>query len=99
METVGVTRSPVEKQIKPRTVRVDERLFQIALSRVTETGADDFSDYVRGLIVADALASPMKITGIDIPGWIVGKRVNFTTIDPNPPAKPVGEVKRGKVGT
>lgn len=82
IETLGMTEGLTEKRVKPRSVRLEERLYQIALSRLPRTGANDFSDYVRGLIIADALSVAASMAGIDIPGWLVGKRVNFTLVEP-----------------
>jgi hypothetical protein len=80
-----------EKKDVRKTVRVEEGLFQIALQRISTMEANDFSDYVRGLIIADALSASAPMSGINIPGWLVGTRVSFALIEnvdpPNPHEK------------
>ena len=61
-----------KKQTGKITVRVDEELAKLAAQLAEERGATDVSDYVRGLLVADAATVDRNlIHGIPIPGWAV----------------------------
>lgn len=71
-----------EKKEVRKTVRMEEPLYILARARMKDVGVKGFSSYVRGLIISDALAAKTSITGIDVPGWLVGKKINITIIDP-----------------
>lgn len=52
------------------SIRFDEQLFRVAADMQKEHGADDISDYIRGLIVLQAVQEGRSIRGVQIPGWI-----------------------------
>ena len=58
-------------------VRFEPALKEITDQLVRERGALDLSDYLRGLVIADAIAADKKMNGITIPGWLIGKRVSI----------------------
>jgi hypothetical protein len=73
-----------EKQGEKITVRLGVRLNQLAQSLAREHGADDFSDYVRGLIVHDAVTRGKSLSGIATPGWLQDDLVELRLVQPNP---------------
>ena len=66
-----------EKLITRFNFRIDEALRDIASELIKRRGAKDISDYLRGLLIIDALAASIPVTGIDIPGWLNDKRIEI----------------------
>jgi hypothetical protein len=64
-----------------QTGRVNVRFepaLKIVIDQLTkERGASDLSDYIRGLVIADAIAADKKMHGITIPGWLIGQRISI----------------------
>jgi hypothetical protein len=64
---------------KKVVVRFSEELHDLALQLQKQHGATDVSDYLRGLVVADAAREGRLIRGISIPAWVVGERIHLTS--------------------
>jgi hypothetical protein len=59
------------KKTRQNAIRVSSELFELGRKMMSNRGAENFSDYVRGLILLDAAHhSPELLAGHDLPGWI-----------------------------
>ena len=56
-------------------LRVEPALRNLIDELIKESGASDISDYLRGLVIAEAIESKKKMLGISIPAWLVERRV------------------------
>lgn len=77
----------MEKKIRKNVIRVSGELFELGRKMMSSRCAQNFSEYVRGLILLDAAhQSPNLLVGHDLPGWITrDKRFEkyFLTKDDN----------------
>ena len=75
------------KKIRQSAIRVSGELFDLGRKMMSNRSAENFSEYVRGLILLDAAhQSPNLLVGHDLPGWITrDKRFEkyFLTRDDN----------------
>jgi len=53
-------------------IRMELTLGTLCERLAVEREASGLSDYIRGLLIADAIALGHDLTGIQIPGWVVG---------------------------
>lgn len=74
---------PTLKQDEKITLRLDPRLMEMARALVTERKAGTVSEYIRGLIIADAVKQGKSLSGIDIPGWLTDVLVELRLIHPH----------------
>ena len=51
-------------------VRFDSAMTALINELIKLHNADGVSDYVRGLVILDALKADKKLLGISIPGWL-----------------------------
>jgi hypothetical protein len=59
------------KKTRQNAIRVTSELFELGRMMMSSRGAQNFSEYVRGLILLDAAQySPELLAGHDLPGWI-----------------------------
>ncbi len=59
------------KKTRQNAIRVTSELFELGRKMMTHRGAENFSEYIRGLILLDAVhRSPELLAGHDLPGWI-----------------------------
>lgn len=56
-------------------LRVEPELHRLALELVRERGARDLSDYIRGLLIDDAMEAEKQLRGVSIPGWLTDRRL------------------------
>lgn len=66
-----------EKRTAKITVRLEPGLRDMGKYLASKSGASDLSDYLRGLILADVISDGQVVTGIDIPGWLIGKHIDI----------------------
>lgn len=66
---------PNEKRALRITIRLDAKLLEMAERLIDQHKAGDTSEYIRGLILADAVFSGLPVEGTDIPGWLIGTRL------------------------
>lgn len=86
-----------EKQSERITVRVGTRLYQLAQTLVTDHKAEDFSDYVRGLIVRDAVQEHKPTEDVDFPAWTMRFfEVKMASPRSSEPSPTEGNEPRGK---
>lgn len=59
------------KKTRQNAIRVTSDLFDLGRTMMSSRGAENFSDYVRGLILLDAAhQSAGLLAGHDLPAWI-----------------------------
>lgn len=59
------------KKTRQNAIRVSSELFELGRSMTLTRGAGNFSEYVRGLLLLDAIRhSPDLVFGHDVPGWV-----------------------------
>jgi hypothetical protein len=59
------------KKTCQNAIRVSSELFDLGRTMMSRRGAENFSDYVRGLLLLDAIHhSPDLVFGHDVPGWV-----------------------------
>ena len=59
------------KKTRQNAIRVSSELFELGRKMMSIRGAENFSEYIRGLMLLDsAYHSPDLSAGIDLPGWI-----------------------------
>jgi len=59
------------KKIRQSAIRVSGELFDLGRKMMSSRSAENFSEYVRGLILLDAAHhSPDLLVGHDLPGWL-----------------------------
>jgi hypothetical protein len=59
------------KKTRQNAIRVTSELFELGRKMMSNRGAENVSEYVRGLILLDAAHySPELLAGHDLPGWI-----------------------------
>jgi hypothetical protein len=59
------------KKTRQNAIRVTSELFELGRKMMSIRGAENFSEYIRGLMLLDAANhSPDLPAGIDLPGWI-----------------------------
>ena len=59
------------KQTRQNAIWVTSELFELGRLMRSIRGAENFAEYVRGLILRDAAHhSPELLAGHDLPGWI-----------------------------
>ena len=59
------------KKTRQNAIRVTSELFDLGRMMMASRGAENFSEYVRGLILLDAAHySPDLLAGHDLPGWV-----------------------------
>lgn len=59
------------EKTRQNAIRVTSELFELGRMMMSSRGAENFSEYVRGLILLDAAHhSPELLAGHDLPGWI-----------------------------
>lgn len=87
-----------EKQGPAITVRLEPKLRELARILAKERGATDTSDYIRGLLVADAVKQNKPLSGIQIPGWLIDNLVELQLVTPRSsvPSPPEGNEARGR---
>jgi hypothetical protein len=61
-----------ETKTRVLTIRLDPTLGMLCDRVAVERGAADLSDYIRGLLIADAIALGHVLVGIEVPSWVVG---------------------------
>jgi hypothetical protein len=71
------------KKTRQNAIRVTSELFELGRMMMSTRGADNFSEYVRGLILLDAAhCSPELVIGHDLPAWITrDKRFEIANSD------------------
>jgi hypothetical protein len=59
------------KKTRQNAIRMSSELFELGRMMMSSRGAENFSEYVRGLILLDAARhSPDLPAGHDLPGWV-----------------------------
>lgn len=61
---------PKEKKDKKKAVRIEDALFELAREVMQEHDLDNFSEYVRGLLILDAQTHGKSIDHVTFPRWI-----------------------------
>ena len=70
-------------------IRIEPRLKEILDTRILELGARNLTDYIRGLLIADAVRNGKNLRGVlSLPGWLGSHRevTEGETIPPEMPA-------------
>lgn len=81
-----------DKQVARITVRLEDDLFALARTLANDRRADDVSDYIRGLLVVDAVTEGKSLGSIAIPGWLIEQGLIVPGIGPRSSvASPTGE--------
>ena len=63
------------KKTRQNVIRVSSELFDLGRKMMAKRGAENFSDYVRGLLLLDAADDSAELLfGHDLPGWVTGDR-------------------------
>lgn len=62
-------------------VRFEPTLRSLVDDLIRLRGAADLSDYMRGLVILDALSADRKLFGISIPAWLTESRVSIKGSD------------------
>jgi hypothetical protein len=84
-----------EKKFERITVRLEAQLFELARSLARERGAADISDYVRGLLVVDAVTENKPLGGTPVPGWLIEKGIIVPSLRPRSSVKSPAEEDPG----
>jgi len=59
------------KKTRQNAIRVSAELFELGRRMMSARGAENFSEYVRGLLLLDAVQySRGLLYGHDLPGWV-----------------------------
>lgn len=56
-------------------LRIESQLLEYVKDLASKAGARDLSDYVRGLLIAESMTAKKDLTGISLPGWLIGNKV------------------------
>jgi hypothetical protein len=70
------------KQDERIVIRLEPRLMEMARALVAERDSGTISEYIRGLIIADAAKQGKTLSGINIPGWLIDNLVVVQTLNP-----------------
>lgn len=85
-----------EKKQTRASIRFGESLYKVALECAGRRNID-ISEYVRGLVAEDAAREGVSLSGVDLPGWIIGERVSIShgKSAAKPKAEASGSSQRG----
>lgn len=62
----------ISTSTKPKSIRLERSLEQMVTILIHESGARDFTDFIRGLLILRASDANLDLAGIAIPGWVSG---------------------------
>jgi hypothetical protein len=79
-----------EKQDEKIAIRLESRLMEMARALIVERNTGTISEYIRGLIIADAVKQGRSLAGITIPGWLTDTLVELRLVQAPPRSSPPG---------
>jgi hypothetical protein len=71
---------PKPTQDERIVIRLEPRLMEITRALVVERDTGAISEYIRGLIVADAVKQGKSLAGVAIPGWLTDTLVELRLV-------------------
>jgi hypothetical protein len=77
-----------DKQDEKITLRLEPRLMELARVLIVQRKAGTISEYIRGLIIADAVRQGKSTARITIPGWLTDSFVELRLVSVHPDASP-----------